>query len=106
MSFIAADWAIKQRLGDHYAKAVLFDLAGHADESGFCACTLETLARDTCMSVRTVRRKLRWLEHVGLVKTERFTSPIRGINVWAFHLQLDINFSVDRQQSHLSRCHR
>ena len=106
MSFIAANWAIKQKLGDPYAKAVLFDLAGHADDEGFCACSLERLAWDTCMRVRTVQRKLRWLEHVGLVKTERLTSPIRGINVWGFHLKLDINSRVGRQQSHFSRCHR
>ena len=104
MSSIAANWAIKQRLGDPYAKAVLFDLAGHADEGGFCACTLETLARDTFISVRTVRRKLRWLEYSGFVKTERLTSPVPGINVWAFHLQLDIDSRVGCRQS--QRCHR
>jgi hypothetical protein len=58
------------------------------------------------MSVRTLRRKLLWLEHVGFIKIERLTSPVPGTSVWAFHLQLDINSRVDCSQSHLSRCHR
>ena len=95
MNSDAMEWARNQRLGDSCAKAVLFDLAGQADKSGFLVCTLEEIAQSTCMSAWTVQRKLRWL------KTAGFVGICRGSDCWAFKLRMDRNFELDSARSGL-----
>jgi pyocin large subunit-like protein len=95
MNSDAIEWARNQRLGDSCAKAVLVDLAGQADKSGFLVCALEEIAQSTCMSARTVQRKLRWLETAG------FVGIYRGADCLAFQLRMDKSFELDSARSGL-----
>ncbi len=93
MNMLAVRWAMKRRLGDSYAKAVLVDLACEADEAGLVLFTLEKIARRTCMSVRTVKLKIRWLENMGFVRTAKFP------DFWGLMLQLDSSSELESRQS-------
>jgi predicted transcriptional regulator len=71
MSLPIRIWVSKQKLGHASAKLVLLILAGYADDAGYCACSLKELARGTGLALRTVQRKLRWLEEAGLIRRRR-----------------------------------
>lgn len=68
-------WARAQRTGSPGSKAVLMVLADYADERGTCWPAQETIAWETEMSTSTVYRRLRDLEALGLVTTERSKRP-------------------------------
>lgn len=83
MNFLAVRWAMDRRMGNSYAKAVLIDIAGRADENGFLVSTLEEIAYGAAMKTDTVRRKIGWLKKAGFIKT------YRGADCWAFRVQFD-----------------
>jgi hypothetical protein len=60
-------WARNLRLGDPYAKLVLSTLTLYVQGDGVCFVGIETLADDTELSADTVRRRLAWLERVGVI---------------------------------------
>lgn len=71
MSWEATNWAVKQLAGSPGAKIVLLLLADRADERNSCWPSQERLAEESEQSVATVRRRLRDLESLGLIWTER-----------------------------------
>ncbi|MPZ58453.1 MAG: hypothetical protein GEU91_18565 [Rhizobiales bacterium] len=68
---IAADeahsWARNLRLHNSLAKLVLSMLTLYVDGDGACFVGIEALAEDTELSPDTVRKRLAWLEQVGVV---------------------------------------
>ncbi|MCI7456353.1 helix-turn-helix domain-containing protein [Actinomyces urogenitalis] len=66
MSFQATHWAIHEVHGVPN-KLVLVVMAEYADENGECFPSQDRLARDTDLSVSTVRRTIRTYEALGLV---------------------------------------
>ncbi|HPE80103.1 MAG TPA: helix-turn-helix domain-containing protein [Gammaproteobacteria bacterium] len=70
MSNDALRWAWAQPL-NHAAKLVLLCLADHADDSGTCWPSLSRIAAMTGLDQSTVKRKIRALEHDGLVNRSR-----------------------------------
>lgn len=73
MSNLIQGLAWKQEL-DVHAKLVLVALADHADDDGYCWPGLRGMAKKCSMDRRTVQRKVRELEALGLLWTE----PGRG----------------------------
>ncbi len=72
MSAEARTWAKKQRTGSPFAKAVLVALADYAgSENGECWPSQATIARETELSERAVRKYLRQLEDDGFIKRKR-----------------------------------
>jgi hypothetical protein len=62
------EWAFDLQLQNPTQKAVLLVLAKHADyQRHTCFPSLETIARLSCVSVRTANRVINELEHLGLV---------------------------------------
>jgi predicted transcriptional regulator len=70
MSVQAISWALNVSTGDTGAKCLLLALANYADENGECWPSQERLARDTELTDRTVRTKLKLLEECGLIRRE------------------------------------
>ncbi|WP_430228042.1 helix-turn-helix domain-containing protein [Paraburkholderia tropica] len=70
MSIQAMAWAIEQQeIKDSLARHVLLCLANYADNDGGAAFpSAATLSTDTGMSERSVRNKLKLLEHSGLIR--------------------------------------
>jgi hypothetical protein len=64
---LAHGWARQFTLGNPYAKSILLALSLYVDQDGSCYPGLGTLAHDTDLSVPTVRRRLEWLERIGLI---------------------------------------
>ena len=68
---IAADeahaWARNLRLKNSLGKLVLCMLTGYVNSEGVCFVGIETLGDDTELSSDTVRKRLAWLEHVGVI---------------------------------------
>src|SRR4051794_37561610 len=60
-------WARELPLRNCGAKAILLALANYVDDDGSSCVSLATLASDTDQSEATVRRKLQWLEGLGVV---------------------------------------
>lgn len=58
-----------QRCGSPTRKAVLFDLADRANDSGECYPSVARIANDTELSERAVRDALRALEAAGLIRS-------------------------------------
>lgn len=58
-----------QRCGSPTRKAVLFDLADRANDSGECYPSVARIANDTELSERAVRDALRALESAGLIRS-------------------------------------
>lgn len=72
MSVRAMVWAFERKIEAPGAKLVLLALANYAGSEWGCFPGQETLARDTSMSARTVRRHLARLERDGfIVRSER-----------------------------------
>jgi DNA-binding MarR family transcriptional regulator len=72
MSAEARTWAKKQRTGSPAAKSVLVALADYAgSEHGECWPSQATLARETELSERAVRKYLKKLEDDGFIKRKR-----------------------------------
>ena len=88
MSWVAIKWARKQRAGSPITKAVLTNLALHADEKGFCWPAQETMAREIECSVDSVQRALKKLEGRVLWRIKRKSSDGRRISD-AYQLRLD-----------------
>lgn len=60
-------WARHLRLGNAYAKSVLLALTAYINDEGACIAGLATLAEDTDLSVDTVRKRLKFLEEIGVI---------------------------------------
>lgn len=67
MSLKALSWAKEFRTGSPTRKLVLLAVADYADEHGVCWPSQRTIARQTELNERTVRRQLDELEHAGIV---------------------------------------
>lgn len=70
MSIQAVNWAIETRVGDPVLKVLLITLANYAnqwDQTWHCQ---ETIAHDSEISVRTLRRRLHELVEMGLILVE------------------------------------
>jgi hypothetical protein len=80
MSWRAISWARKRRAGSHTAKAVLMNLALHADHEGYCWPSQETMAKEIECSVDSVQRALRKLERRFLRRIKRKSSDGRRIS--------------------------
>lgn len=90
MSIDAVSWALNQELPPP-EKLVLISLADHHNkETGVCIPGQRSVAKQTCMSVRTVQRHLKQLEKRGLiVRQARFRGEGRGRTSDAYVLQGD-----------------
>lgn len=90
MSIDAVSWALNQQLPPP-EKLVLISLADHHNkDTGICIPGQESVAKQTCMSVRTVQRHLKQLEGRGLiVRQPRFRGEGRGRTSDAYILQGD-----------------
>jgi len=72
MSWQAAAWATKQRVGDSTLKLLLLVLANYANEEGECWHSQKRISFDTEIPERTLRRKMAVLVDLGLIEvTER-----------------------------------
>ena len=66
MSYIASEWAFRQRVGSPMAKLVLARLAERADkDTGECHPSIDSIAAETELSRRTVIRQIAVLEAGG-----------------------------------------
>jgi hypothetical protein len=63
----SASWARNLTLGDAQAKFVLRSIVVYVVDTGIAEVSHDTLVADTELSLATVRRKLRWLQEIGLV---------------------------------------
>jgi hypothetical protein len=63
----ARAWSRRLRFGDVRAKSVLNAICNYVDENGHCFPSIGTLADDTDQSVDSVRRRLQFLERVGVL---------------------------------------
>ncbi|MBA1321210.1 helix-turn-helix domain-containing protein [Pseudomonas plecoglossicida] len=52
-------------------KSVLISLADNANDDGVCWPSVATIGARTCLSERAVRNALRWLEEVGILKSNQ-----------------------------------
>lgn len=68
MSILALAWAKRQRTGSATRKLVLLTLADYADDTGMAWPSQQTLAEDTELNVRSIRRALIDLEKLPLIK--------------------------------------
>ena len=79
MSWLALDWASKQKTGNGTNKLVLICLANYADDKNTCFPSFKTLISITEMSRSTIIRALKNLEQLGLIKIqERFADFNEG----------------------------
>lgn len=78
MSYAASRKVWQMSLHDAGAKLVFLNLADRANARGVCWPSQKTIARDTGLSERTVRAKLRQLEDEGLIlRTPRAEGRVR-----------------------------
>lgn len=83
MSHIATNWAFAVRGIPPMAKLVLIALADrHNKDTNLCCPDQKMIAADVCMSDRTVRKFVNWLEHSGLI-SKRIQS--KGIGVTTYY---------------------
>lgn len=59
------------RVGDHVAKSVLIKLADFANDEGTSWPSVDRISHDTEIPVRTVKRKLAWLEAEGFIERRK-----------------------------------
>ena len=72
MSYIASEWAFRQRVGSPMAKLVLARLAERADkDTGECHPSFDSIAAETELSRRTVIRQIAVLEAGGWLEVVR-----------------------------------
>jgi DNA-binding MarR family transcriptional regulator len=71
MSIKYMSLAFKTRVGNPLAKLIFLKLADHANDDGICWPSIRRIAEDAECDERTVRRRLRHLEELGLVFVER-----------------------------------
>ncbi|ACL62089.1 helix-turn-helix domain-containing protein [Methylobacterium nodulans] len=90
MSVQAITFVIAQHIPDAGAKLLAMVLANYVDHrTGLAWPTVEALAADTSQSVRTVQRKLRELEQLGLITILKGACPKTGrqrANRYRMHL--------------------
>jgi Helix-turn-helix domain len=60
-------WAPNLRLGNPQAKLILSMVTLYVDGEGCCFVSIPALAEDCEMSPDTVRRRLAWLESIGVI---------------------------------------
>lgn len=85
MSLDAVRWAKHQTTGSAPRKAVLLALADrHHAETGACFPSVETIAKDTELSERTVRRALDDLAEAGFVTRERRRRGDGSLSTYAY----------------------
>mgnify|MGYP001296658234 FL=1 len=70
MSWLALDWASKQKTGNGTNKLVLICLANYADDKNTCFPSFKTLISMTEMSRSTIIRALKNLEQLELIKIQ------------------------------------
>lgn len=88
MSIQAVSWAISARVRNPGAKLLLIALANYADERGECWPSQERLERDTELSERTIRTKLKLLEDGGFLSREERRSDAgrRASDFYTLHM--------------------
>lgn len=74
------NWAFEIELSAEDGKSVLIALANYADEDGFAWPSQETLARNTGLSERTIRRYILRLEELGYLKRQRRQKGMRRLS--------------------------
>lgn len=71
MSVHVSAWAWRQKVEDASAKLVLVKLADNANDEGIAWPSRKTIADETELSLRTLVRKVQYLEEKGLVDVQR-----------------------------------
>ena len=71
MSITAMSWAKKQRTGSATRKLVLLTIADYADEDGVAWPAQKTIARESELADRSIRRALADLEKANLLRREK-----------------------------------
>ena len=69
MSWQATEWVRKTTIGDSKLKLILLMLCNYANDEGESYYSQETIATDTEIPIRTLRRKLEQLESLGFIET-------------------------------------
>ena len=70
MSWKAMDWAFEQECRDGLSKLVLITIAKHADNNSQAFPSVSRIAKLSCMSSRTVHRKLSELQEDGFIEVK------------------------------------
>lgn len=70
MSIQAVSWALKTELPSPTLKLVLIAVCNYADEDGVCWPSQARLARECCLTERSVRDALKRLEEMKLIRRE------------------------------------
>lgn len=89
MSHAATRWASRQRTGSPPAKAVLLILAHHADAAGRCFPSVETIAAETELCLRSARQAITSLATQGLVTVCKRRRPDGTQAASAYTLQIE-----------------
>lgn len=88
MSTKAVSWVIHQVRVEPVTKMVLVSIAENADEYGIAWPSQSTMARSACVSVATVKRKLKTLEESGVISVRRNrVGKHKTMNKYRLHLE-------------------
>jgi hypothetical protein len=60
-------WSRELPLRNCSAKAIMLAMSNYVDERGYCSPSIAALASDTDQSAATVRRRLHWLQNLGVL---------------------------------------
>ena len=90
VKFSSAVW--KAKIGDPVAKHVLLKLADNANDAGECWPSVASRSAETELSQRTIQTKVRFLETLGVLTSNR------GINWCKYRLNMDALESLFRVQ--------
>lgn len=93
MSVQAISWALSIKGITPPEKLILLAVANYADADGLCWPSQATLARDTCLSTRTIVRLFSALEKRGFMSRERRPRRLDGTRTSAF---IRLNLHSDR----------
>lgn len=92
MSVIYSSAVWKCKTGDPVAKHVLLKLADNANDSGKCWPSIATMSDETELSQRTIQTKVRFLEKLGVLVSER------GANRCNYQLKIEVITALCRVQ--------
>lgn len=71
MSTKAVSWVLHHVRVEPITKMILVAMAENADETGVCWPSQTTTAEKACVSLATVKRKIKWLEQQGVISVVR-----------------------------------